>query len=194
MNATGLIYMALFTIPSVIFAQSTVPGSPPTDYWLSNLDTYAKVFGGVLTGLGTLFGLPIVVLNFKKTQAEIRKLELEAASLKSSMGINSNVIGDKDGGISIEINESQDVNVQILADPRFLAPLLLLLDFIFAWIVLVLAGHFLSLFDLFGQTRTLVIGVIAVFLLLPIAQESRRVKFVLQPKELEPENKTKIPK
>jgi hypothetical protein len=69
-----------------------------------------------------------------------------------------------------------------------------LLDFIFAWIVLLLAGYFLSLFDLFGQLRTLIIGVIAALLLIPIAQEARRVKFVLQPKELDSENKTKISK
>ncbi len=189
MNAIGLVYIGLFAIPTVVFAQSTVPSSPPTEYWLSNLDTYVKVFGGVLTGLGTLFGLPIVILNFKKTQAEIKKLELEAVSLRSSMRTSSNVMGDKDGGISVEIIESNDVNVQILADPRFLAPLLLLLDFIFAWIVLLLAGYFLSLFDLFGQLRTLIIGVIAALLLIPIAQEARRVKFVLQPKELDSENK-----
>ena len=186
-SRVGLLVIVILTIPTLVFAQST-PASPSADDWLSNLDTYAKVFGGVLTGLGTLFGLPIVILNFKKTQAEIRKLELEATSLKTKLGTNTNVAGDVEGGISVTINESHDVSLQILADPRFLGPLLLLLDFIFAWVVLTLAGHFFSLFGLFGQQRTFIIGIIAAMLLIPIAKEARRVKSVLRPKELNQEN------
>jgi hypothetical protein len=189
--SVGLSLIVFFSIPMSALAQSATPATPPVDYWLSSLDTYAKVFGGVLTGLGTLFGLPIVALNFKKTQAEIRKLELEAASLKSNLGEGSNIAGDLEGGISVRINESQDINVQILADPRFLGPLLLLLDFIFAWIILTLAGYFFSLFGLFGLLRTLITGTISALLLIPIAQEARRVKSVLRPKEIQTGNETK---
>jgi len=123
-----------------------------------------------------LFGLPIVVLNFRKTRAEIRKLELEAASLETKTSLS----GDVEGGTSINVQNSDHINIQVLADPRFLGPLLLLLDFILAWVVLTLAGYFLSLFSS-GFIRTIVLGVLAAVLLIPIAKEARRVREVLRP-------------
>lgn len=131
--------------------------------------------------------MPIVVLNFKKTQAEIRKLELEAASLEA----NATVAGDLEGGISVNVRDSEYVNVQVLADPRFLGPLLLLLDFIFAWIVITLAGYFLDIFGFSGLIPKLIIGLLAILLLIPIAQEARRVKSVLRPKEAQAETGTR---
>ena len=187
MKLVASIVIVLSITPTIILAQSSANTSPPTDDWLSSLDTYAKVFGAVLTGLGTLFGLPIVILNFKKTQAEIRKLELEAASLENK----STTVGDLEGGISVRINESDNVNVQVLADPRFLGPLLLLLDFIFAWVVLTLAGYFFSLLGLFGSIRTFFLGLLAALLLIPIAKEARQVKSVLRPRETQFESDTR---
>jgi hypothetical protein len=162
-----------------ILAQGEAPSvSPSPTGWLGGLDTYAKVFGAVLTGLGTLFGLPIVPLTFKKTKAEIRKLELESAALEGKGAVT----GDVEGGTSIRISDSRNVTVQVLADPRFLGPLLLLLDFILALIVLTLAGYFLSLFGL-GVIRSVLLALLAAVLLIPIATEARRVRAVLRPKE-----------
>ena len=174
-----VVLIAAVSVPLVLFAQS-VPSttSPPSMGWLGDIDTYPKVVGAVLTGLGTLFGLPIVILNFKKTRAEIRKLELEAAALESK----APVAGDVEGGTSIRIQDSDNVNVQVLADPRFLGPLLLLLDFILAWIVLTLAGYFLSFISL-GIIRTALLAALAAELLIPIAREASRVRSVLRPKD-----------
>ena len=77
----AVVYFAFICIPS-LFGQSTTQSAPPIGGWVGQLDIYAKVFGGVVAGLGALFGLPIAVLSFKKTRAEIRKLELEAAALE----------------------------------------------------------------------------------------------------------------
>jgi zinc transporter ZupT len=145
--------------------------------WLGQLDTYAKVFGGVLAGLGTLFGLPLVILNFQKTRAEIRKLELEAAELQNK-GLSSDAISQYSH--RIEIVNSDHNTIQILADPRFLAPLLLLLDFIFAWGLLTLAGYVIGFF-LSGIFRTMLTALLAAILLFPIIREARRVRRVLQP-------------
>lgn len=175
----ALVLIALSITPGIVLAQTQTPNPPPTADWISSLDIYAKVFGGAVTGLGALFGLPIVILNITKTRAEIRKLELEAASLES----NARIIGDEEGGISVRIHDSDNVNVQVLADPRFLGPLLLLLDFIFAWIILTLAGYFLTLVGIFGTFRSYLLGVLAALLLIPIAREARRVRSVLRPKE-----------
>ena len=169
--------------PSPVVSSAT---QPENKGWLNELDTYTKVFGGVVALLGTLFGLPIVILNFQKTRAEIRKLELEAAKLQNETLSSDGVLQN---GYNIEINDSKDVSVQILADPRFLAPLLLLLDFIFAWGILTLAGYVIGFF-LFGFFRTVLIALLAAILLVPIIREARRVKSVLKPSELEsPEKK-----
>ena len=150
--------------------------SAPTVDWVGELDAYVKVFGAVLTGLGTLFGLPLALLSFRKTRAEIRKLELEAAALQGK----ANADGRVEAGTVISISHSHDLNVQVLADPRFLGPLLLLLDFILAWVVLTLAGIFMNLFN-FGIISTAALGLLAALLLAPIAKEARRVKQTLKP-------------
>jgi hypothetical protein len=171
---------------SVSYAQSPSASASPltqTDNlgWLGQLDTYAKVFGGVLAGLGTLFGLPLVLLNFRKTRAEIRKLELEAAALQGKV-VSSDAVSQY--GHRIEINNSDNNTIEILADPRFLAPLLLLLDFIFAWGILTLAGYVISFF-LGGIFRTMLTALLAAILLVPIVREARRVKSVLKPSQPE---------
>ena len=185
-------YLTLFVIllllgicfMSLIYAQSPSASTSPmaqTDNtsWLGQLDTYAKVFGGVLAGLATLFGLPLVILNFQKTRAEIRKLELEAAELQNK-GLSSEAVTQYSH--RIEIVNSDHNTIQILADPRFLAPLLLLLDFIFAWGILTLAGYVIGFFlsDIFGTMLTVLLAAI---LLVPIIREARRVKRVLQPSQ-----------
>jgi hypothetical protein len=160
-------------------------GSALTDYHQSSdtekpasLETYVKVIGGIVAGLGTLFGLPITILQFQKTRAEIRKLELETESLKAK---NISTGGTWQSN-KIIIDHSDNASVQILADPRFLGPLLLLLDFIIAWIILSLASYALDTF-LDGTLRALVLGLLAIILLVPIAREARRVKKVLRPPE-----------
>ncbi len=155
---------------------------------VADVDVYAKVVGGVLTGMGTLFGLPLVFWSYKKTRIEINKLELEAAALRRSNAGFTIEGGPKtddgvkglDGGTRINVDHSQNVTVQVLADPRFLGPLLLLLDFIFAWIVLTLASYFFDIVQV-GIFRTLVLAALAVLMLLPIAKEALRVRSVLRP-------------
>lgn len=164
---------ALLVTPVLAFAQVAPQVSPG---WLSEADAYVKVVGAVLTGLGTLFGFPIVFLSFKKTRAEIRKLELEAAALQGK----ANAAGEIQVGTNIAISHSHDLNIQVLADPRFLGPLLLLLDFIFAWIILTLAGTFLNIIHL-GIFGSALLAVLAVALLVPIAKEALRVKQTLKP-------------
>lgn len=183
---TGFICAAALT--SFASAQvSPQPGGAPLQVahpaWLDHISMYATVFGAVLTGLGTLFGLPIVVVTFKKTRAEIRKLELEAAALERT---GQSTVGDVEGGVSVQIVDSHDLNIQVLADPRFLGPLLLLLDFILAWIVLTFASYFIDIVASMIGLRALgtaLLLAIAYVVLIPIAKEAKRVRSVLKPKE-----------
>jgi hypothetical protein len=181
--------VVLFCAAVAVAVSAQVSSQPATNTpaiphpeWLDHVSLYATVFGAVLTGLGTLFGLPLVILNFKKTRAEIRKLELEATALERT---GQSIVGDVEGGVSLTVSNSSHVNVQVLADPRFLGPLLLLLDFILAWIVLTFADYFIgivtSVIHIAG-IGMLILLAIACVLLIPIAKEARRVRSVLRPK------------
>ena len=146
--------------------------------WLQELDLYAKAILASITGLATILGLPVVVLGVQKTRAEIRKLELEAAALRAAG--SSGGRGHGSDGVSVEVRGSQDLQIAVTADPRFLGPLLLLLDFIFAWVLLTLAGLFVRIVSL-GPVGALGLIILGLVLLLPIAFEARRVRGVLRP-------------
>jgi hypothetical protein len=161
-----------------LFAYSQADKATGQKSDLSSLDIYAKVVGVVLTGLGALFGLPLAVMNFKKTKAEIRKLEREAEALT----LNRPDRTEKYEGYNINIEGSKDVVVSITADPRFLGPLLLLLDFIIAWVIITLISYFLGIF-IGGFIKSMIILLTACVLLIPILKESIRVRNLLKPKK-----------
>jgi hypothetical protein len=75
--------------------------------------------------------------------------------------------------------DGSDNNVSITADPRLLGPLLLLLDFVTATVVLTVAGYLLSFGSLYIFSPLL--AVVAVVLFTPILREARRLKRVLAP-------------
>lgn len=155
--------------------------------WVNNLDIYQKIFGGVVATVVTLFGLPLAYMNFKKTKAEIKKLELEVASIEGEKPQSNSGID----AYSVNIINSDRNIVKIMTDPRILAPLLLLLDFIIAWIVITLSSYSLDfifnlpLFPYFISNiiKTVVMGIIYIILLVPIVREARRVKSALNPKK-----------
>jgi hypothetical protein len=159
----------------------------------SKIDVYVKVVGGVIAVLGFIFGLPVTLQQLKKTRAEIRKLELEAKKIESEgVAITPNQSGE---GQEIAIYGDRN-NITILTDPRLLAPLLLLLNFIIVIIMLILAEYasdFLILIlphlvnPLLGPRTSLDIEsvnswkrvlfvVLVVVLMLPILREAFRVK------------------
>jgi len=51
-------------------------------------------------------------------------------------------------GHRIYLEDSDNNVIQILADPRFAAPLLILLDFVIVYIILALAGYAVAVFSL----------------------------------------------
>jgi hypothetical protein len=103
---------------------------------------------------------------------------LEALALRDKLPDAGSTPNDKGGVIRISVDHSPNVTVQVLADPRFLAPLLLLVDFVFAWVLLTLAGYFLRIF---GFPGTVAQGILAAVLLLPIVKQIFRVRAMLRP-------------
>jgi hypothetical protein len=159
-----------------VFGQAAAP--PTASTALTDADLYVKIIGGAITGLAALIGLPIVFLTYKKTQAEIRKLSLEANAIEQKLPTEGK--RTEDGRIQISVENSPNVHVEVLADPRLLAPLLVMLDFIFASIVLSLINYALNVFSI-GFLRTVVLVPVAAIMLLPIASQVLRVRSLLRP-------------
>lgn len=175
--AVGILLGSTLAFGQVSVFATPAP-TPPSA--LSEVDTLVKIVAAVITGLATLIGLPIVFLTYRKTRAEITKLELEANALREKQSTQSTSERDDEGSIRIAIDNSPYANIKVLADPRFLVPLLILLDFIFAWIVLTLAGHLLSIFSL-GILGAFLLALLSASLFLPIARQVIRVHTVLRP-------------
>lgn len=174
-----ILLLVLCLLPIVSSATVNAQGLQPPDQpenQIETVETYVKIAGGVIAGLVAVFGLPLTVVQFQRTRAEIRKLELEAEALEGNrrdakLVWPSNVIS---------IENSDNARVEILADPRFLGPLLLLLDFIIAWIVLSLFSYSLSSLPIASTLRDLILTLLAIILLVPIAREAYRVRRILR--------------
>jgi hypothetical protein len=156
--------------------QSAATSSAATDA----IDTWTKIGTGVIAGVAALFGLPIIRLTYKKTNAEIAKLELESAALRRAADAPNVASPTSDGGIQINIDGSPHAHVEVTADPRFLAPLLLLLDFILSWILVTLAGRIFAILPL-DVFETPALAVFTAVLLVPLAKQALHVKAVLRP-------------
>jgi len=143
--------------------------------------SFKDIASGVGAAVGVviaLLGTPSMYLSIKKTQAEIRKLELEALRLQAEQGDTALVSASREGGTYIAVDGSRNV-VSITADLRLLGPLLVLLDFVVATIILTVAGYLLNFggLSLFSPLLALV----ALALFIPIFREARRLKRVLTP-------------
>ena len=180
-NITILSTILLLTLSFASIANNvsaTSPASPSP--LITEISIYGKVIAGVLAAFSAILGLPLVFLTYRKTRAEINKLELEADSLRAKQLTQPNSSKDADGNIRINIENSQGATVHVLADPRFLAPLLLLMDFVFASVILTLADKILSIFSL-SIIHSFAIAILSVLLLFPIAKQVLRVRAVLSP-------------
>ena len=189
------LFMLVLSSPISAQTAGTPPQSQAETPFVSQVDLYAKIVTAVLTAIGTLFGLPAALLFFRKTRAEIRKTELEAVALAAKLSDQQPVLQDKfsAGGVAIVLNDSDSNRIIVMADPRLLGPLLILLDFVIAWIVLTLAsypiGFFLRTFHLGGifALDDLVRIIVAAVLLVPLFREARRIRKVLRPAKLNEE-------
>jgi hypothetical protein len=145
------------------------------------LSSFNQVVEGVGAGVGALvalLGAPTVFLGIRKSKVEIRKLELEALKLQSEMAADQVELGP-DQKIQVNMEGGTGNIVSIATDLRLLGPLLLLLDFVAATIVLTVAGYLLSFGDL--NLFSPFLAVLGIVLLTPIFREARRLKKKLTP-------------
>jgi hypothetical protein len=122
----------------------TQASTTTTSFW-NSLDTYTKVIAGVVAAITATLGVPVAFLQIRKTIAEIHKTELEAKKLQEQTRQEHPI---EYQGHQIYMSHSDGNNIQILVDPRFAAPLLIVLDFVIVYMVLALADYALRLFQI----------------------------------------------
>jgi hypothetical protein len=124
-----------------------------------------------------LLGAPGVLLGIKKSQAEIRKLELETAKLQSENPASPTVLEPGPDHVYNVVVEGEGNVVSIVADPRLLGPLLLLLDFVCATVILTIAGYLVGFGNLYFLSPLL--ALVGLVLFVPIYREAKRLKRML---------------
>lgn len=155
-STAGVIFLGTLLVASTEFAQNSASSSPagalpgehearstaplePTP--LSVADKYITVIGGVVTGLGTVFGLPLVYQTFRKTRAEIDKINLEAAKIRKDLCDTVPESAHDDQG-TYKVNvEGAGNSVNIITDPRWAASLLVLVYALIATIFYTIASY-----------------------------------------------------
>lgn len=157
-----------------VYSQAQMP-TTTTNFW-NSLDTYVKVVAGVVAAITAILGVPVAFLQIRKTIVEIRKIELEAKKLQEQTG---GELPANHQGHRIYLEDSDNNVIQILADPRFAAPLLILLDFVIVYIILALAGYAVAVFSL-GRIGQIILTVTAAVLLVPLFIEALRLRGVLR--------------
>jgi hypothetical protein len=159
----------------VVYGQTQSAATATTSLW-SSLDTYAKVIAAVVAAITAILGIPVAFLQTRKTIAEIHKIELEAKKLREQTG---DELPAEYQGHQVNISNSDGNNIQILVDPRFAAPLLIVLDFVIAYIILALADYALRLFQI-EILSSIVLPIVGVALFLPLLREALRLRGTLR--------------
>jgi hypothetical protein len=182
-SSRGALLICVTTLVSTLalWLCAVAEAAPSASSSGSSFTDIASGVGAAIGAVIALLGGPSVYLGVKKSQAEIRKLELETAKLQSESGsiVPHPVLGQGSNQTYSVVIDGERNMVSITADPRLLGPLLLLLDFVTATIILTIAGYLLNFggFSLFSPLLALV----ALALFTPIFREARRLKRILTP-------------
>jgi hypothetical protein len=153
----------------------TVEKTEPT--LLSVAQSYVTIVGGVIAGLGTVLGLPLVYQTFRKTRAEITKIELESTKLKEELRghiASPGQIGPPDG-LRIAMDGIGNT-VTVLTDPKFLAPLLVLIDALIAGIFATIASYAIGTLPLGFIIEQPLRLIVYLVIFLPVLRSARNVK------------------
>jgi hypothetical protein len=168
-------FVATLLFQQVAYGQTQSATTTTTSLW-SSLGTYAKVIAAVVAAITAMLGIPVAFLQTRKTIAEIHKIELEAKKLREQTG---DELPAEYQGHQVNISNSDGNNIQILVDPRFAAPLLIVLDFVIAYIILALADYALRLFQI-EILSSIVLPIVGAALFLPLLREALRLRGTLR--------------
>lgn len=142
---------------------------------LEQAELTLAVLSGVVAVVVALIGVPVAWMSVRKTRAIINKTELEAQKLRSelhSLGTTGAV--SEESGTRIEIVGDRNI-VSVVTDPRLSGPLLIVVDFVVAWIILTLLNYALRVLPIhLGIFQSLLVGGIAALLFIPILKDARK--------------------
>lgn len=152
-------------------------------HWIEQFGVGIEVLIGVVALLTALIGVPVAWMKIRQTRATIRKMDLEARQIETQLaGAAGGESAMPDEGIRINIDGANNT-VAILADPRLAGPLLIVIDFVIAWIILTLLSYGLQfvpsglVLPFFKDALRLAVGLA---LLIPIIQDARKVRKALR--------------
>jgi hypothetical protein len=171
-----VLFLATLLFQQAVYSQTQAAVATTTTSFWGSLDTYAKVIAAVVAAITAILGVPVAFLQTRKTIAEIHKIELESKKLREQTG---DELPAEYQGHRISISNSDGNNIQILVDPRFAAPLLIVLDFVIAYMILALADYALRLFQI-EILSSIVLPIVGVALFLPLLREALRLRGTLR--------------
>lgn len=171
----AVFFLRMLAEPSLAIAETGISGATPNSSPVNaaSLEIYIKVTGAAIGVLLALIGVPLAFLSYKKTTAEIAKIELETQALRQ----RALVAGDQDASKSCKSNAAPNMAPAGTSSPhdiesRILGALLLILNFITAWVFYTLSKHLLGFFDIGGSFFAFVL---AAGLFLPWVSQSRHL-------------------
>lgn len=182
----GIVIKAAIVCAAALAAfevHAAMASATPQSGSLSETELWVKIVAGILTAVATLVGLPAGFLQLNKTIAETKKLRLETAKLNQEVG-GASETQRASHSMNIQVSDSKDTIVNVVTDARLVGPMLVVLDFIFAFILYQAYG-ILSRLSPFGGFlgEVIMAGLsLAVFLLLfvPVFLSARQVRALLR--------------
>jgi hypothetical protein len=136
----NLLYLssAFFLFSGTCVAQYANNQSSDAISWVIQADPYIKLIGGAIGILAAILGIPIYILNFYKTKAELKRLHLENQEKEEELA-RKKIEFDKILGYNGK--NSPLFNLIDITDPRIVIPIFLVLNYIIAFIIQLIANH-----------------------------------------------------
>jgi hypothetical protein len=156
---------------------------PAASRGLADAELLVKIVGGGIAGVVALVGLPAAFLQFSKTRAEIKKLRLEAEKLATEIepGEDRGVV-PRD--FQILVQDSPSTVLTVHTDAGLAGPMLLLTDFVVAYIMYQAWLIMLGLFPIGGLWGGLVLtplkALVFAALFIPVYANGRQVRALLR--------------
>ena len=177
----ALLVVAAFAVAQAHAAPAAEPLSAPRD--LNGAETLVKIIAGLIAAVVALVGLPAAFLQFGKTRAEIKKLRLEAEKLASEIRP-----GEDRRGVPKEfrivLRDSPGAVLTVQSDAGVIGPMLLITDFVAAYIIFQAWLILLDLVPLGGFLGDLILTSVRAIafasLFIPVYANGRQVRALLR--------------
>jgi hypothetical protein len=161
--------LIIFFALCAILSANTAQAADALTSAATPLDIYAKLVGAIVAGLGFLFGIPVTWFTIRKTRFEIKKLELEADNIRANLEKTAQTSDNFSNQVKVQISESPESIVNVTYDPRLAAPLLVLMDFVTAFVLLTVGGYAIDLLLSYFLVGNIAVAVYGIYIGLAIA-------------------------